>query len=37
MFNDNIMSQIIGTVKIYDKDTGKVLLEKKNAKIAYII
>ena len=31
MFNDNIMSQIIGTVKIYDKDTGKVLLEKKNA------
>ncbi len=31
MFNDNIMSQVIGTVKIYDKDTGKVLLEKKNA------
>lgn len=41
MFNDDVTSQIIGKVKIYDKDTGKVLLEKKNAihpgNMAYIL
>lgn len=31
MFKDDVKSQIIGQVKIYDKDSGKVLLEKKNA------
>ena len=31
MFKDDVKSQIIGQVKIYDKESGKVLLEKKNA------
>ena len=31
MFKDDVKSQIIGTIKIYDKDSGKVLLQKKNA------
>ena len=41
MFNDDVTSQIVGKVKIYDKDTGKVLLEKKNAihpgNMAYVL
>jgi hypothetical protein len=41
MFNDNIKSQVIGTLKISDKDSGEVLLQKKNAihpgNMAYVI
>ena len=41
MFNDEVTSQIVGKVKIYDKDTGKILLEKKNAihpgNMAYVL
>jgi|TARA_R110001606_G_scaffold15699_2_gene64033 hypothetical protein len=41
MFKDDVTSQIIGTVKIYDKETGKVLLEKRNAihpgNMAYVL
>ena len=41
MFKDDVASQIIGTVKIYDKETGKVLLEKRNAihpgNMAYVL
>ena len=41
MFNDNIKSQVIGTLKISDKDSGEVLVQKKNAihpgNMAYVI
>jgi len=41
MLQDKMKTQIIGQVKITDKDTGKVLLKKKNAihpgNMAYII
>ena len=31
MFNDSIKSQVIGTLKISDKDSGEVLVQKRNA------
>jgi hypothetical protein len=41
MFNDKIDSQVIGTLKIYDKDSGEILVQKKNAihpgNMAYIL
>lgn len=41
MFNDNIKSQVIGTLKISDKDSGEVLVQKRNAihpgNMAYVI
>ena len=41
MFNDSIKSQVIGTLKISDKDSGEVLLQNKNAihpgNMAYVI
>ncbi len=41
MFNDKIDSQVIGTLKIYDKDSGEVLVQKKNAihpgNMAYVL
>ena len=41
MFNDKINSQVIGTLKIYDKDSGEVLVQKKNAihpgNMAYVL
>ncbi|MDC1446345.1 hypothetical protein N8344_00070 [bacterium] len=41
MFNDNIKSQVIGTLKIFDKDSGEVLVQKRNAihpgNMAYVI
>jgi hypothetical protein len=41
MFNDEIKSTVIGTVKIYDKDSGEILVQKRNAihpgNVAYII
>tara|TARA_B100000953_G_scaffold240780_1_gene202444 strand:- start:184 stop:843 length:660 start_codon:yes stop_codon:yes gene_type:complete len=41
MFKDLIQSQVIGTLKIYDKDSGDVLVQKKNAihpgNMAYVL
>ena len=41
MFNDKIDSQVIGTLKIYDKDRGEMLVQKKNAihpgNMAYVL
>ena len=41
MFNDKIDSQVIGTLKIYDKDSGETLVQKKNAihpgNMAYVL
>jgi len=41
MFNDKIDSQVIGTLKIYDKDSGEILVQKKNAihpgNMAYVL
>jgi len=41
MFKDVIQSQVIGTLKIYDKDSGDVLVQKKNAihpgNMAYVL
>ena len=41
MFNDSIQTQVIGTLKIFDKDTGETLVKKRNAihpgNMAYII
>jgi hypothetical protein len=41
MFNENIESQIIGTLKIFDKDSGEVLVQKRNAihpgNMAYVL
>jgi hypothetical protein len=41
MFNDLIQSQVIGTLKIYDKDSGDILVQKKNAihpgNMAYVL
>ena len=41
MFKDVIQSQVIGTLKIYDKDSGEVLVQKKNAihpgNMAYVL
>ena len=41
MFKDLIQSQVIGTLKIYDKDSGEVLVQKKNAihpgNMAYVL
>lgn len=41
MYNDNIESQVIGTLKISDKETGEVLVEKRNAihpgNMAYVM
>lgn len=41
MFNDEIKSTVIGNIKIFDKDTGEVLVQKRNAihpgNVAYII
>jgi len=41
MFNDKIDSQVIGTLKIYDKDSGETLVQKKNAihpgNMAYVM
>jgi len=41
MFKDTIKSQVIGTLKIYDKESGDVLVQKKNAihpgNMAYVM
>ena len=41
MFKDTIQSQVVGTLKIYDKESGDILLEKKNAihpgNMAYVL
>ena len=41
MFKDVIQSQVIGTLKIYDKDSGDILVQKKNAihpgNMAYVL
>jgi hypothetical protein len=41
MFNDNVQTQVIGTLKIFDKDTGETLVKKRNAihpgNMAYVI
>ena len=41
MFKDLIQSQVIGTLKIYDKDSGDILVQKKNAihpgNMAYVL
>jgi hypothetical protein len=41
MFKDLIHSQVIGTLKIYDKDSGDILVQKKNAihpgNMAYVL
>jgi len=41
MFNDTIQSQVVGTLKIYDKESGDVLVQKKNAihpgNMAYVM
>lgn len=41
MFNENIESQVIGTLKIFDKDSGDILVEKRNAihpgNMAYVL
>jgi hypothetical protein len=41
MFNDNVQTQVIGTLRIFDKDTGTTLVEKRNAihpgNMAYVI
>ena len=31
MFKDTIKSQVVGTLKIYDKESGDILVQKKNA------
>ena len=31
MFKENIRTQVVGTLKIFDKETGTVLVDKKNA------
>ena len=31
MFKDTVKSQVVCTLKIYDKDSGDVLVQKKNA------
>jgi hypothetical protein len=41
MFNDNVQTQVIGTLHITDKDTGETLVKKRNAihpgNMAYVI
>jgi hypothetical protein len=41
MFKDTIQSQVVGTLKIYDKESGDILLQKKNAihpgNMAYVM
>lgn len=41
MFNDNVQTQVIGTLRIFDKDTGETLVKKRNAihpgNMAYVI
>jgi hypothetical protein len=41
MFKDTIKSQVVGTLKIYDKESGDVLVQKKNAihpgNMAYVM
>ena len=41
MFNDKIQSQVVGTLKIYDKESGDILVQKKNAihpgNMAYVL
>ena len=41
MFKDTIQSQVVGTLKIYDKESGDILLQKKNAihpgNMAYVL
>ncbi|SVB83917.1 uncharacterized protein METZ01_LOCUS236771, partial [marine metagenome] len=41
MFKDLIKSQVVGTLKIYDKESGDVLVQKKNAihpgNMAYVM
>lgn len=41
MFKENIETQVIGTLKIYDKDSGEILVQKKNAihpgNMAYVL
>ena len=41
MFKDVIKSQVVGTLKIYDKESGEVLVQKKNAihpgNMAYVL
>jgi len=41
MFKDEIKSQVVGTLKIYDKESGEVLVQKKNAihpgNMAYVM
>jgi len=41
MFNDKIQSQVVGQLKIFDKDSGEVLVQKKNAihpgNMAYVM
>ena len=32
MFKDNIQAQVVGMLKISDVETGKVLVNKKNAR-----
>ncbi len=41
MFNEKIQSQVVGQLKIFDKDSGEVLVQKKNAihpgNMAYVM
>ena len=41
MFKDKVKSQVVGTLKIYDKESGDVLVQKKNAihpgNMAYVM
>ena len=41
MFKDTVKSQVVGTLKIYDKESGDVLVQKKNAihpgNMAYVM
>ena len=41
MFKDTIKSQVVGTLKIYDKESGDILVQKKNAihpgNMAYVM
>ena len=41
MFKENIRTQVVGTLKIFDKETGTVLVDKKNAihpgNMAYVL
>lgn len=41
MFNEDIKSQVIGTLKIFDKDSGDILVQKRNAihpgNMAYVL